>query len=427
MPVAYRGRILISPPKPSIEDGVIVVNHGQIVQIGGEIPAGVSVVDLNEKNSSTSGGVAILPGLVNAHTHLEFSDLKAPLGEPGMPFPDWIRSVIQYRLNEQSGQRVEMREGRSRIQHGLDECIRSGTTTIGEISKPDAPWTSDASTAPDVAPAASLTAFIELLGLGEDRSERATSELDAAQQRLRQQCPRWQMGVSPHAPYSTHWKLVQEMCRYSREHQLPLAMHLAESPEELELLRTHGGPFRQLLDEIGVWNSSAFQLGVTTMEYLQQLATAHRALVIHGNYLNEQEIAFVAKHKERMSVVYCPRTHTYFQHATHPLPRILSTGVNIALGTDSRASTPDLDMMAELRHVAKTHPSLSPEMILPMGTMAGAKALGMADHVGSLEIGKRADLAVFALPNEPNGDALEALLNDSLPCVATVVAGKLYE
>ena len=119
------------------------------------------------------------------------------------------------------------------------------------------------------------------------------------------------VGLSPHAPYSVHPDLLAAVVELSNRHKIPVAMHLAESPEELELLRHGRGPLRSFLEELGAWDATAVTPGSRPLDYLRLLARAHRALVIHGNFLDDEEIAFLAA-ADRMSVVYCPRTHDWF-------------------------------------------------------------------------------------------------------------------
>ena len=126
-------------------------------------------------------------------------------------------------------------------------------------------------------------------------------------------------GISPHAPYTVHPGLLKRLVALAVEKKLPVAMHLAESREELELLATGTGPFRDLLVDRSMWDTEAIPLGSTPLDYLRTLAEAPRALVIHGNNLSDEEIGFLAAHRERMSVVYCPRTHAYFGHDPYPL------------------------------------------------------------------------------------------------------------
>ena len=417
---AYQARYVVPVAGEPIDEGVVVVDGRTIFSVGRSAPRNAQVVDLNALNRRNGGGVAVLPGLVNAHTHLEFSHLASPLGQPGMQFPSWIREVIRYRLTRDS-ESVSPDEVPSAFLNGLRECVQAGTTALGDITKPDARWQSGRTEREKDSINCGVTAFLEFLGLACDRHELAMAELEASSQRLRREKPAWGTGISPHAPYSTHWQLVQALCQHARDHSLPLAMHLAESPEELELLQSHRGPFYELLRDIGAWNPEGVPRGATTLDYLKQLAIAPRSLVIHGNYLTREEVQFIAGFKERMSVVYCPRTHTFFQHGDYPLARLLSAGVNVALGTDSRASNPDLDLMREMRHVADKHPDVRVETIVRMGTIHGATALGQHNRAGTLEPGKDADLALFALTEERPDAA--TLLSAPLPCVATMRRG----
>ena len=147
---------------------------------------------------------------------------------------------------------------------------------------------------------------------------------------------------------------------FSIEHEMPLAMHLAESREEIEFLRDGRGPFRELLESRGGWDPTARPRGARPLDELRVLSRAHRALVVHGNYLDDEEIDFLGRQRRQMAVVYCPRTHAWFGHARYPLEKLLAAGAIVALGTDSRASSPDLSLLAEMRHVAREFPASEP-------------------------------------------------------------------
>ena len=151
----------------------------------------------------------------------------------------------------------------------------------------------------------------------------------------------------------------------------------------------------------------------------QAPASAPRSLVIHGNYLDYDERAFLATHRDRMSLVYCPRTHAYFLHPPYPLAEMLAGGIQMALGTDSRASNPDLNMLAEMRHIARTHSETDPQEILRLGTLAGATALGRYKETGSITPGKLANLiAVSASGNrhdQPDDVLAELFSNELAP------------
>ncbi len=188
-------------------------------------------------------------------------------------------------------------------------------------------------------------------------------------------------------------------------------MHVAETREELQLLADQTGPFVELLDSLGAWFPETCPRGATALDILQLLSRAPRSLVIHGNYLDDAEIDFVARHSDTMSVVYCPRTHEFFEHETWPLEKFLGAGINVAIGTDSRASNPDLNLFEELKCLQRKFPDLEPEQILAMGTREGAVALGLPSAVASIAPGNRADFNIV----EPIGG--DSLLNENSVCI----------
>jgi cytosine/adenosine deaminase-related metal-dependent hydrolase len=397
---ALLARYVFGVDSPPIADGVVVIEGERIAAVGRApaISSSDEIIDL--------GNAAILPGLVNAHTHLEFSDLQRPLGQPDMAFPDWIRTVVAHRRNVGDSLR-ESHQLAERVDHsaaGLSESLRGGVTTLGEIAT--AAWSAEPFSRSPLA----STVFLELIGLRreliEDRLASAKRHLLSASANAGQT---WRAGISPHAPYSVHPELFARCIELARQAGAPLAFHLAESREELELLQGGAGPFRELLTELGAWDPSAIPHGTRPLDYLKPLAHAPRALVIHGNYLVDDEIAVLTEHAATMSLVYCPRTHAYFGNDPYPLARLLDAGVTVALGTDSRASNPDLSLLAEMRHVAASG-KISLATVLRLGTLNGAKALGLDHDIGSISVGKQADLCVVKLPEGDAADPHEALM-----------------
>jgi cytosine/adenosine deaminase-related metal-dependent hydrolase len=403
--IALQARYIFPVDSPPIRDGVMTVDGERMVAVG-ENASGRPPHDL--------GNVAILPGLVNAHTHLEFSDLDAPLGDAGMPFPQWIQRVVASR--RQRGEQADdpAAQRAAAVERGLAESLACGTTTLGEIARPL--WPREVFERQPL----DCTVFLELLGLSNERIEpllqSAREHLDAS----RQTGAKWRAGLSPHAPYTASPDLVARISQLSAESHVPVAMHLAESVEELELLQSHSGPFVELLAELDAWHPGAIPRGIRPLDYLQLLSSAHRALVIHGNYLSDAEIGFLAEHADRMSVVYCPRTHAYFGHGRYPLARMLAAGVNVALGTDSRASNPDLNLLAELHHIAYSHSDVQAADVLRLGTLGGARALGRDDQCGSLTAGKLANLTLVKLPDHDADDPHELLFD------ATALIDRVY-
>lgn len=414
---AYRARFVFPATSSPIAGGVVTVVGGRIVAVGRE-GEGPPPIDL--------GDVAILPGLVNAHVHLEFSDLKTPLGQPGMRFPEWIRCVVEHRSSTKADRLAA-------ISAGLEESLSFGTTTLGEIAT--GVW--DAT--PYGASPIQCTAFYELIAIAdeqiEDRCQLAAEHL-ARDGRLQpvtseqevsgsHSIPAWHAGLSPHAPYTVHPKVVRRLVQLSARAGAPLAMHLAESPEELELMSSGTGLFVEALTARGFWNPRAIPPGTRPMDYLRDLSSAPRSLVIHGNYLDEQEIAFVAEHADRMSLVYCPRTHEFFGHPAHPLPSLLEQGANLALGTDGRSSNPDLDLLAEMRTVARRFPEIPPAEVLRLGTIRGAMALGCEAQCGSLEVGKRGDLTMIPIGSAQVEDPHELLFASEATTAGTIIQGEV--
>jgi cytosine/adenosine deaminase-related metal-dependent hydrolase len=376
-PFALRARWVFPIDRPPIDGGIVTIAGGRIVAVG-ENTSGQPPLDL--------GDVALLPGLINTHTHLEFSKLEQPLGRAGMGFAAWVERVVAWRREQGAGSQG------SGVGAGLAESAKAGVVALGEIAMPGCPLESYDSPA-----SVAVVALLELLSRS---AERVQPLMDLAEQHvaaLHGAGSNVTAGLSPHATYSVHPELLWRACELSAAERVPLAMHVAESREELELLELHTGLLVDLLKSLGVWEPNERPRGARPLDFLRTLATAHRVLVIHGNYLASDEIEFLATHRERMSLVYCPRTHAYFGHEPYPLSVMLAAGVRVAIGTDSRASNPDLSLWNELRHIARHHPGVSPEAILRMGTLAGAEALGLAGDYGSITFGKQAGLNVVRL------------------------------
>jgi aminodeoxyfutalosine deaminase len=405
--VTLRARWVFPVSGPPIDGGAVTVCDGRIVKAA-ENAQDAPALDL--------GDVAILPSLVNAHVHLEFSGLGAPLGEPGMIFPDWIREVIAWRQEREEAGDAADRRLRA-VERGIEETVSHGVTTFGEIASPGWPE------APLTQTPLDGTVFQELIGLEPDRRQ-PLLELARAHVDSGKKSQQWRPGVSPHAPYTAPLELVAEAAELSRQEHAPLAMHLAESWEEIELLRSGSGPFYDFLSSLAATMPGAIPRGLRPLDYLERLAAADRALVIHGNYLDSEEIAYAAERAERMSVVFCPRTHAYFGHGRYPLEEMQQQGVRVALGTDSRASSPDLDLFAEMRFVAEHFPGVSPASVLAMGTAAGAAALGLEKECGTLAPGRRADFAIVRLRRLAADDPHELLCDDGVRLAATYVRGK---
>ncbi len=411
----YRARWLVPVSSPAVENGWIRVRNGWVIEMGRGKPA---------QPHQDLGDVAILPALVNAHTHLEFSDLQAPIGVPGMPLPTWIGRVIAHRA--EANQSLENRT--ASLLAGLAESHAAGVGLIGEIAtRPwlEESWRADSSETDEKQPQAGpdVIRFAEVLGFSATAQQHAqqwaetlvesTAEVESPAG-LSQRTPTtttWFAGYSPHAPYSTPLELVRWAVEQAAQRWRPVAMHLAESLEELELLNSGGGPFRDVLTKIGVWREGLFPQPRGIGEYLQILAAAPRSLVIHGNYLTNSEIDNIAN-QPQTSIVYCPRTHHYFRHAAYPLLDMLERGARVVLGTDSRASNPCLSIWQEAAFVANNFAGLDPERLLGMITQDAAIALGQPNY-GTITVDQPARFITVPTQTSRPGSLFESLFSQT--------------
>ena len=318
------------------------------------------------------GDVALLPGLVNSHTHLEFSDLAEPIGFPGIRLSDWIGHVVDARAG------VTPKSKSMAMDAGIRELLYTGTRLVGEITI--APFSY-----PQANSELEIVSLAEVLGLDPNRAaQRLEDAISHCEQNPKS-------GLSPHAPYSTTQQSIDQCIDFAVRANRPVAMHVAESPEERELVSKGTGPFAAALQSMGVWREGVFPWGDQPLSRLiNRLASAPRSLLIHGNYLNEQEIQQLSQHPN-ITVVYCPRTHHFFQHQRHPVDRLRSAGVRVALGTDSRASNPDLNVWHEFQFLCQHRPEIAPRDVLKMVTIDGADAMGR-NQMGRIDVGCRPGL-----------------------------------
>jgi aminodeoxyfutalosine deaminase len=384
---------------PPIRHGFVAVDQGRVIEVSDRLLTSAKVIDL--------GQVALLPRPINAHTHLEFSDLAKPLGAPGQSFAAWITEVLAQRATRAAPKAQS-------IEAGLSELRQSLTAGVGEIATlPSA--VSDYGDSPLAG-----VAFHEIISTDYERGLARLAEIAA----LGENWPRelgLRFGLSPHAPYTVEWRLLQRIIETSSAKRWPVAMHLGESLEEFELLASHSGKLHQLLVDRGVWNPAAAPRGIRLADYLAQLAKAPRALAIHGNFFGNEEHEILARHRDRMSLVICPRTCDYFLPRLPPIAELLVKGIHIAIGTDSRATNPDLSIWNEAKFLLEKAPNLAPAEILRLVTLSSAKSLGLAQHCGQIVAGiPMANLALVDLPQIEMDDnaAISAAIAQNLYPVA---------
>ncbi len=395
-----RARIVVPVSQPPIADGFVRVEGNRIARVGAwaDVEAGPDAQDLGE--------VILLPGLVNAHGHLDYTDFAGAIPAP-QSFTDWIDAIVDLKAD------VDAAAHRASWLHGASQCLRHGTTTLGNIE-------TRREKLPDLWAATRLrmVSFLELIVLRE-QSDASQAVTEAVEWINTHSPPRGRVGLSPHAPYTTKPDLLQACAATG----LPLAMHLAESIEEDAMFREGRGP---LFDRIAKAGRVMDDCGGVS-----PVAHAHRhgvlregALAIHGNYLDDADIELLAK--SRVSLVHCPRSHDYFSHAPFQAASLRSAGVNLCLGTDSLATVRDADAELSLFDELRVHyaacPDLALESLLSCVTVNPARALGMAGQVGELSDGAFADLMTVPYAG-PVESALDVVLQHAGPVRDVMVDG----
>ncbi|HUA65743.1 MAG TPA: amidohydrolase family protein [Alphaproteobacteria bacterium] len=407
-----RARALLPLATPLVENAAVVIFVDRIAAAGpwkrmpSQLTSAATVLDL--------GDVVLLPGLVNAHCHLDYTDM-AGLWPPPKKFTDWIPRMLAAKAEWSYSNYA-----RSWL-NGAKMLVQSGTTTVADIEA--AP-----ELLPDVWDATPLRVF-SFLEMTSVRSKREPADiLNEALKKIdslgHHRCA---AALSPHAPYSTSADLLRLCARAARERNLPTAVHVAESHQEFEMFAHARGEMFDWLKKNGRDNSDC-GLG-TPAEHLDRAGLANdNFIAIHANYLDDGDFDMLAR--RRASVVHCPRSHAYFQHKKFPLDRLLEAGVNVCLGTDSLATVAkngkdslELNLFAEMQAFSRSNPGVTPETILKMATLNGARALALAGKTG--EISSYACADIIAVPFTGKMPELyEAVLNFHGHVSASMIAGQ---
>lgn len=353
------------------------------------------------------GDALLLPGLVNPHTHLELGAYHGRIAPA--PFWDWLPALV--RLRRESG---ALPREQTAAEEWAWRSLRSGVTTVGDISRQNVAWRGL-----QRVPIRKVC-FAELLAIA-DQPPRNVNELRAAVESIEEDAL-LTAGISPHAPYSVPKSDIRDALELARRLNRPWTLHLGETREEVAFL---AGDAARLPLSLGALLGPA---GITApgqgvARFLADVSPfSWGGAVAHVNYLTDADVAALAAGE--WSAVYCPRAHQFFGHEPHPFQRLIAAGARIAIGTDSPASNDDVSIMAELRHIRSLNGNrLSAEQLLRMATLDGAAALRLEDRIGSLSVGKLADICAFPLARDGR-DPFDALLSDAPPPTAVWVAGK---
>ena len=384
-----RARWIVPVASPPIEGGHVLVDHGVIRRVESTALGGVPVTDL--------GDVILTPGFVNAHTHLEMTRFRGLL-EPAPLWP-WLNAQLQLRRQPGAAEAMD-----AAVAEGAAESLAHGVTCVGDISR----------TARHVrrlsrSPIRSVC-FCELISGAADKPSSAAelagtmAEFDALN--LPQQT---RLGVSPHAPYTVTGEDLAACVKLAAKRPCPLTIHALETTEERDWMLV-GNAFLQGLLESFKLPSAKIDEKRGVLAWLGWHGVLRPgSLLAHVNYIDDAGLKMLSG--SGAGVVWCPRAHAYYGHVNHRWREMLALGIPVCIGTDSAPASGTLSILDELRYLRQHAPEIPAETLLALGTRSGAAALGLADLIGALTPGRRADIAATpwdsAGPNEPCTNLLE--------------------
>ncbi len=384
---------------PLIEDGCVVVEGDRIVSVG-------AYRDLKPAKVDHDIDGVLMPGLINAHTHLELTNITRPPAP--IAFTDWIIQISQQIRGDKETFAARRAEA---VRQGIAQCIKFGVTCVGDI-------TQNVDIVRPIlreGPIRSVS-FGECLGIGERRWR--FEELHAKAIDTRHASALLEVGVSPHAPYTvdqhSYWEVVDD-ARFGYR----VSTHLAETPWEAAFLRDHSGPLRDMYARIGTDPGAPVGFEDGPIAWLATFVPKHW-LLAHMNYCEDYELGFIVDCGA--SVVWCPRTHAYFGHPPHRWREMIQRGVTVCVGTDSVASSPDLNVVDDLRLLLRSDDSIPTALLWSLVTTRADRALRwryddvleQSQPIGTLAPGAMADLVSFPTRS---GDPLREILEtpDMLP------------
>ncbi len=397
-------RWLIPIEGEPIERGAILIgSDGRLQAVGSDAvvphPPQVPAADLED--------AAILPGFINTHTHLELTGFEDRIQEPD--FAAWIRQLRQLKTTRTPSEYVEA------ARQGLAECYATGVTTVADTGDSGAVFAVLAEAE------GSGVAYQEVFGPHPDQAEESLAGLRARVSQLRPLATgRVRIGASPHSPYTVSGRLFRLVAAWAKAERLPLAVHVAESSAETQLLLAGKGPFADAWRARGIPLPES--LGQTPIEWLSsQGVLSDQCLCIHAVQVCTADIQRLVE--ANAAVAHCPLSNRAHGHGAAPLAAFVNAGVRIGLGTDSVVSVGRLDLLAEARAAAGLA-TLDAEDLLELCTLGGARTLGIDGETGSLVPGKWGDCTVVRLHESRRGVADQVLASSPGDVLLTYLGGK---
>jgi cytosine/adenosine deaminase-related metal-dependent hydrolase len=399
--IVHRAAWVVPIDQPPIRDGEVRVQDGRILGVGPSQSDSAQPAFTDDDLLIDEGDVVLMPGLVNAHTHLELSWMRGRV-PPASRFTDWVKTLFAIRGRPDSGMSAAQV---APVHEGIAELQSAGTVAVGDISN------SLAAVGPMQEANLDGVVFHELLGF----KERDGALLESTRElRAKATASGARVSLAPHAPYSTSLELFKAIRTAVNENACPImSVHLGESAEEVEFLEKGSGAWRGILEVIGAWRDDWQVPGCDPVSYLDRHGVIDaRTLVIHGVQFSDRALSRLAE--IGATLVTCPRSNQWVGVGYPSIERFYNSGVKVAVGTDSLASVEDLNLFSELKTMRWLAPGVPARKILESATLIGARALGLDAELGSLTPGKRAEMIAVELPERVD-DVEEYLVGGIVP------------
>lgn len=400
-----------------IENGAIVINGGKIIDFGNreDIDSRFQEVEkrFNLKNA------LIMPGFVNAHTHLEFSNVKI---RDVQNFPDWLLKVVSERDKMQRKgwlrkikffESLHDKRWKNSVKRRINEMINSGTIAIADVTN-----TAKLITLLLRVPL-KVQIFVELIAFDEERGKTFFDVIKKSIENVSQVIKRYllerefKISLSAHAPYSVSEALFKLIKGFNKSSKT--SVHLAEPFEEIEFMKNGTGFLRDFLIERGSFTPGWKPPGTSSVKYLDKIGFLdENTLAVHCVNVDDEDIEILSS--RNVSVCTCPRSNFFLKVGKAPLRKFIDKGINVCLGTDSIASNRDLNILNELKFAREFYPDVSDEELIKIATINGAKALGFENACGSIEKGKDADLIFFPIPENLKKSEIYSFIFKSSSC-----------
>lgn len=380
----YKAKYILPMDGRIIEDGEVLVEDGAICGVG----CGISDLHPHEKICDL-GNAAILPGFVNAHSHIDYTLSRNACD--GLNLWDWIGHV-----GFRKGRIPEHETVLASAMLGAAECVSTGITCLGDSS-----FTGIAAEAMESVGLRGIV-YREIFGqsMGEQYEEKFQYALDAVFAEQAKSSQRLKIGLSPHSVYTTSEHVFKLCAKTCADLGVPVSLHLAETQAEIDYLMHGTGPIAQWRRQLGY---EPMIKGLTPASYLNEIGLLRKGVCLaHCVFVSDEEIELIAT--SEASVAHCPRSNAYLGTGIAPLTKLMASNVTLGLGTDSAGSCMRLDFFEEMRFALGIQRAASKDAavvmaknMLEQATIDGAKALGLSDITGSLEVGKRADMIAVGL------------------------------